>query len=149
MIIISPYAKQRRNGKINPKNYPYWEELLQMLSDECDIIQVGMNNEIQMVDDFRTNLSITELSDLISKCKTWISIDSFFQHLGWYVGKQGVVIFSQSDPKIFGHNENINLLKSRNYLRENQFWNWEDVEYKIDSFIECKIIFDIVIKIIQ
>ena len=45
------------------------------------------------------------------------------------------MLFGQSDPLIFGHPENINLLKDRKYLREQQFWWWEQCEYKEDAFV--------------
>jgi hypothetical protein len=134
MIIISPYAKKLRNGKNNPKNYPWWPELISMINEP--IVQVGIDDETQLVDDFRKNLSIVELSDLIKECKTWVSVDSFFQHLAWDIGKPGVVLWGQSDPNIFGHPENINLLKDRKYLREKQFWWWEQCDYKSEAFVK-------------
>lgn len=134
MIIISPYSKKLRNGQENPKNYPWWPELVKLIDEP--IIQVGINGEKQLVDDFRKNLSLTELSDLIKECRTWISCDSFFQHLAWDLGKPGIVLWGQSDPLIFGHPENINLLKNRKYLRKKQFWWWEQCEYNADAFVK-------------
>jgi ADP-heptose:LPS heptosyltransferase len=133
MIIISPYAKKLRDGKNNPKNYPWWPELISLLHEP--IVQVGVEGEEQLVDDFRKNLSIVELTKLINQCKTWISVDSFFQHLAWDIGKQGIVLWGQSDPNIFGHPENINLLKDRKYLREKQFWWWEQCDYIAEAFV--------------
>jgi ADP-heptose:LPS heptosyltransferase len=136
MIVIAPYAKKLRNDKENPKNYPWWPELISMIDEP--IVQVGIDGEIPLVDDFRKNLSIPELYDLIKECRTWISVDSFFQHLAWDAGKPGIVLFGQSDPLIFGHLENINLLKDRKYLREQQFWLWEQCEYNEDAFVKPK-----------
>jgi hypothetical protein len=136
MIIISPYAKKLINGKQNPKNYPYWKELIAQIKEP--IIQVGVQGEEQLVKDFKTNLPISELRKLVQECRIWISCDSFFQHLGWDEGKQGVVLWSVSDPLIFGHPENINLLKDRSNLAENQFLWWEFVEHKNDRFVKPK-----------
>jgi ADP-heptose:LPS heptosyltransferase len=133
MIIISPYAQKLRNGKENPKNYPYWKELIAIIDQP--IVQVGVKGEQQLVEDFRLNLSISELTQLVQECKTWISVDSFFQHFCWDLKKPGIVIWSQSDPIIFGHKENINLLKDRSYLRKDQFHIWEQCEYNKDAFI--------------
>jgi ADP-heptose:LPS heptosyltransferase len=72
---------------------------------------------------------------LINKCNVWIAVDNFFQHLAFMGGKRGIVIFSQSDPEIFGHKENVNLLKGRQYLRERQFDIWETSEYKEEVFV--------------
>ena len=123
MIIISPYAKALTNGRVNPKNYPYWEELVQKIPKSIHIIQVGVEGEKQIVDDFRKNLPISELVKLLAQCKTWISCDSFFQHLGWHCGKQGIVLWSVSDPLIFGHAENINLLIFSIPISSNTFKN--------------------------
>ena len=133
MIIISPFAKKLRNGKLNPKTYPFWKELIRMIDEP--IIQVGVVGEEQLVPDFRTNLPIAELRELIRKCRTWVSCDSFFQHLGWDECKSGVVLWSVSDPLIFGHEENTNLLKDRKYLVENQFLWWENVEHQNERFV--------------
>lgn len=133
MIVISPYSKKLLNGKENPKNYPYWRELIAMIDDH--IVQVGVEGEEQLVPDFRKNLSISELRQLLRECKTFISCDSFVQHLGWDVGKKGIVLWSVSDPNIYGHPENINLLKDRKYLAENQFLWWEFVNHNPESFV--------------
>ena len=136
MIIISPYSKALLSGKQNPKNYPYWEELIAQIDEP--IVQVGIAGEKQLVKDFRQNLRISELRELIQECRIWISCDSFFQHLGWDEGKQGIVLWSVSDPLIYGHPENINLLKDRSYLTPNQFLWWESTEHKNERFVKPK-----------
>jgi ADP-heptose:LPS heptosyltransferase len=100
------------------------------------IIQVGVESEQQVVEDFRKNLPMVELRKLIQSCHTWIGVDSFFQHLAWDEGKEGIVLWSVSDPLIFGHPENINLLKDRSSLVENQFLWWEFVEHQSDRFVD-------------
>ena len=140
MILIAPYAKKLRNGRQNPKDYPYWKELIEMIDEP--IIQVGVEGEGQLVEDFRKNLSIFELRGLIRECRTWIGCDSFFQHLAWDEKKPGIVLWSVSDPLIFGHPENINLLKDRSCLAENQFLWWEMVEYKMERFVEPELVLE-------
>ena len=136
MILIHPFAKPLRNGKENPKNYPYWEELIQIIPKSIHIIQIGVEGEKQLVPDFRKNLSILELRHLLDECKTWIGIDSFFQHLAWDCQKPGIVLWSVSDPLIFGHKENTNLLKDRVYLTKNQFLWWDFTERNPDAFVK-------------
>lgn len=138
MIIIAPYARPLRNGKPNPKNYPYWKELIDQLSTMTDIVQVGTEGEEQLVSDFRKNLTLLELRELVLECKTWISVDSFFQHFCWDINKPGIVLWGQGDPNIFGHDENVNLLVSREYLRPNQFDYWENTEYIQECFVDPK-----------
>jgi len=99
------------------------------------IIQVGIEGEQQLVPDFRKNLPITELRKLIQECRTWISCDSFFQHLGWDEGKKGIVLWGVSDPLIYGHPENINLLEDRKYLAENQYIWWDATEHNPNRFV--------------
>lgn len=43
MIIISPYAKKLISGKQNPKNYPFWKELIKMIDEP--IVQVGIRGK--------------------------------------------------------------------------------------------------------
>jgi len=136
MILIHPYAKPLRNGKENPKNYPYWEELVQELQKTMQVVQVGIEGETQLVPDFCKNLPMIELRQLIKNCKTWIGVDSFFQHLAWSEGKPGIVLWSVSDPNIFGHPENTNLLRDRKYLAPNQFLWWEHTEHNPDAFVK-------------
>jgi ADP-heptose:LPS heptosyltransferase len=133
MIILSPYAKTMRNGQQHPKNYPFWEEVISQINEH--IIQVGIDGEVPLVDDFKKNLSLDDLATLIKEAKTWMSVDSFFQHYCWSLGKPGVVLWGQSDPVIFGHPENVNLLKDRTYLREKQFWLWEQCSFREDAFV--------------
>ena len=122
MIIISPYAKKLHNGKVNPKNYPYWKELIKLIDQP--IIQIGIDGEEQLVPDFRKNLSLDELGNLVDECKTWVSCDSFFQHFCWDRKKYGIVLWSVSDPNIFGHPEN-----------PNQFLWWDFTEYDATKFV--------------
>jgi ADP-heptose:LPS heptosyltransferase len=133
MIIISPYSRQMPDGKPNPKNYPFWPELIKLIDEP--IIQIGIENEDQLVSDFRKNLSIVELKDLLKECRTWISCDSFFQHLAWSEKKQGIVLWSITDPLIFGHPENINLLKDRLYLSPKQFVWMSEQSLNLDAFV--------------
>lgn len=140
MIIISPYSKFMRNGQKHPKNYPYWEQVLKQIKEP--VIQVGVEGEAQLVSDFRKNLSLVELGKLVNESKTWLSCDSFMQHFCWDLGKPGIVVFGQSDPNIFGHPENINLLKDRKYLREKQFWIWEQAEFIEEAFVSPDVVID-------
>ena len=140
MIIIAPYAQKLRIGKENPKNYPYWEQLVYELQKSMHVVQVGVTGEKQLVPDFKVNLPISELRELLHQCRTWIGVDSFFQHLAWDEGVHGVVIWGPSDPLIFGHPENINLLKDRKYLVENQFIWWEAIEHQSERFVTPEIV---------
>ena len=139
MIVIQPYSRPLSNGKRNPKNYPFWEELIAMIEEP--IVQIGVEGEMQLVDDFRKGLPISQLKELLRECRTWISCDSFFQHLGWIEGKKGIVLWSVSDPLIYGHPENTNLIKDRKYLADNQFLWWEAYDHNAETFVSAREVF--------
>lgn len=141
MIIISPFSRKMRNGtKKNPKDYPYWNELIQMILEkypEQKIIQIGINGEeILNNTEVMFNKTLDELKELLKQCDYWISVDNFFHHLAVFVGKKGIVLFGQSDPEIFGHKENINILKGREYLRPDQFNYWEARTFDENVFVK-------------
>lgn len=143
-ILLFPWAKNMRNGQKHPKNYPWWPKLVELLvTNGHYVTQVGLKDEIQLAPDFRQNLPISEVEKLILDYDTWIGVDSFGQHLAWSLGKKGIAIFGQSDPNIFGHHENINVLKDRRYLRDRQFWLWEQAPYREDCWVEPDIIYQI------
>lgn len=159
-VVISPFAQTLRNGKENPKNFPYWEELIHKLIDRgIDVIQIGSSKdapikykEVPPHDhmgsfSFKQNLKLKEIASLLKECDTWISVDSFLQHLNYcWVRKRGIVIFSQSDPRIFGYPTNNNLLKDKSYLRDKQFWLWEQCEYNKDAFVTADVVYKAVLK---
>ena len=99
---------------------------------------------------FKQNLSFNEIVRLINESDAWISVDSFLQHLcAYHRLKRGIVIFSQSDPKIFGYTRNINLLKDRKYLRDKQFWLWEQCEYNKEAFVTDEEVLKAVLKLLE
>jgi len=131
-----------RNGKQNPKNYPYWKEVVTLLKNQgYYIIQVGVQDEESIgADEFIKGASLDTLKQLIIDCYTWISIDNFFPHLAHLLDKKGIVVFGKSDPTIFGYKENINLLKDKQYLRSLQFDIWEREEYNGEVFVKPQLI---------
>ena len=135
MIIISPWAKALVGGKPNPKSPlpEWWVQLVSLIKEP--IIQIGVSGEKQLVRDFRVNLPINKLNKLLNECRTFITIDSFFQHLAWSQNKPGIVVWGQSNPKIYGHDMHINLLKDEKYLMKDQFLMWELVDYREDCFV--------------
>jgi ADP-heptose:LPS heptosyltransferase len=141
MILISPYAKPLRNGGNNPKNFPYWKEVVSGLNGE-GIIQIGAGDEnpISNKVKLKKNLSFAEIEELVNKCRVWVSIDTFLPHMAHHLKKPGVVIFGQSDPNIFGYPENKNLLVNRKYLRPDQFLIWEQTEYIEEAFVKPEVV---------
>jgi len=135
VILIHPFAQSLRSGLTNPKNYPWWSELLEHLPKP--IVQIGVVGEMPLVPDVRIGLPLKQIRSLLSECDYWISVDSFLPHLAHYLPKPGVVLWSKSDPRIFGYPENLNLLKGREHLRAKQFRIWEEESYDPDAFMSA------------
>ena len=138
MIIVSPWSKRLENNRPHPKcpTENWWRRLVSLIDER--VIQVGIPGEVHVVEpeNVRHGLSLKELGNLIDECRTWVSVDSFFQHFAWDRGKYGVVVFGQSNPRIFGHPENVNLLKDEGFLMPDQFLFWHLVPYREDAFVE-------------
>lgn len=151
LIVISPYASRTQNGSINPKNYPkeYWEELLEKYKRlGYIIIQIGVFGDepvCDSIDFLKFDLTLNkELIDLVRTADLCISVDNFFGHFCWYYNIPCVVLFGPSDPKLFGHPENLNIFKDEKFFRKYQFRYWwsEDCFYSADCFEDPKIVFE-------
>jgi len=138
MILISPYSRPLRNNNRNSKNYPWWAEVIRLLQAEgYEIGQVGEKDEVWFeADEFFIGKPFEELKKLVAECEIWVAVDNFFPHLCAYMNKSGIVLFGKSDPNIFGHEENSNLIKSRSNLRPNQFDIWEGEPYDESVFVK-------------
>lgn len=139
MIVIAPYSTALEGGRVNPKSYPHWEEVVASLRRMGQrTVQIGVSGEQRLngVDDYRQGLSLDAIATLIRTCNTWLSVDSFLPHLCHCYGlKSGVVLWGVSDPLIFGYPTNINLLKARSYLRPHQFQTWNEYGYDPAAFV--------------
>lgn len=154
VVVIAPFARKLPNGNPNPKNPPlkFWKELLAELHDAgIYTIQVGESGEPFIgAHEVCFNLVQSSLDDLLEKrADFFISVDSFFQHFATYKNKKGVVIFSQSDPKIFGHSSNVNILKSTEYLRPMQYQRWDQTPYIEDAFPSVNQVVEGLLKLID
>ncbi len=151
VVVVCPFSRNLPTGEENPKNFPYWEELVKQLKDSgCYVIQIGVAGEKLIgADEIVLNASFERLKEVLDNSDTFISVDSFFPHFAHYHGKHGIVIFGQSDPNLFGYEENLNILKSRDYLRKEQFWLWTQAKFNKDAFISSKDVLDKVLEILQ
>lgn len=149
-IIIAPYSRKLKNSKENPKNYPHWNKLVELLNNDFYTIQIGKRGEdiLKNINDVKFDLKLKEIEKLIKSSYTWISVDSFLQHLvnSLENKKMGIVLWSQSDPNIFGYNYNLNILKSRLYLRAFQFDIWENTKIDPLSYFSPEQIYEIIKK---
>lgn len=137
IILIQPFTRPNRHGGMGAKQFAHFPELAAILNyTGWHTIQIGVQGEADIgCNEFHKNQNFTQIIALLKRCDIWLSIDSFLQHAAHSINKQGVVIWSVSDPEIFGYKENINLLKDRKYLRKNQFNIWFDEPYNEDAFV--------------
>lgn len=138
LILIQPFSAKLRSGNQNPKNYPVsrWRQILSHLALQGDhVIQIGIEGEERLTQDCRFNLPLKEIEVLLQSADCFIGVDSFLQHLAYFTDKRGIVLWSVSDPLIFGHPEHVNLLRGREYLRPFQYQTWEETSYREDAFV--------------
>ncbi len=145
-FIISPFSRALRNGKLNPKNYPYWGELILLLSGaRIETVQIGISGEPSI--NCSRGLCDASFEDILKETKkatAWISVDNFFQHFCHYHKLPGVAIFGKSDPNIFGYPENLNILKDKKFLRAQQFAMWDDEPFDPNVFLSATEVFHII-----
>jgi hypothetical protein len=152
-VIISPYSRLLRTGKPNPKNYPWWTQVVNKLQNlGIYVIQIGdsKQNESSIgANETIIDMPLRDLQEKIKDVDSWISVDNFFPHLCSFTEKRGVVIWGISDPLIFGYQQNINLLKNRKYLREKQFDIWENATYYEHVFMDADTIVNAVMSLMD
>jgi ADP-heptose:LPS heptosyltransferase len=137
-ILLAPWSRNLPNGNQNAKNYPLddWLGLVDILEPAgYELIQIGRTSEQQICHDMRCDYTLQQIADLLREVHTFISVDSFLPHLANKIGKYGIVLFSRSDPQIFGYDKNINLYKDKRYFREDQFGIWDDCPYIKEAFV--------------
>lgn len=154
MLILSPYSKPTPDGSPNAKNYPHWQKVVDVVSKTIPVVQIGVDGE-QRLDNVKAFLKpkLHELKDILGHddCRAFASVDNFLQHyVKTYVPNlRGVVVFSRSDPYIFGYRENRNLLKDKKFLRprNEQWWLWSQCAYDPDAYVEPSEVVDAIIEV--
>jgi len=127
-IIISPYSFVPWHAK----SYPYWAELVQKLKGAgYKIIQIGRKGEEPINGcEHVWDKTFKALETMLLDCRCWIAVDNFLGHFinTLDVIVPGITIWGESDPKIYGYNYNLNILKDPKYLRSDQFGWWVNRE---------------------
>lgn len=137
-ILYAPFARPLRNGNTNAKNFPWSKELVALLeSNKHEVTQIGGEEDERVIQKFIQPMSFFHVGAVLQNYDTFIGVDSYLQHAAWFYKKRGIVIFSQSDPLIFGHDFHVNLLKSRKFLRQGykMFDTWEGVTVRPEAFV--------------
>jgi len=89
-----------------------WEALIEALPD-CTFIQIGNKDEkyVKGSLDWRGKTQLRDAFCLIKHAHTFVGVDSSFAHATNAFGLPGVVLFGDSSPVHWGHENNINLYK--------------------------------------
>lgn len=139
-ILIQPYAAILE-GKIgqNPKDWPFFNELI-ALFPEHKFYQIG-SEKLPLVGAELITTDRKGVIDLVNECDAWISVDSWLQHVATLTcKKKGIVIFTRSSPKLYGHEQNINLFKSEMYFKIDQFSLWHLSERTEAAFVSVDVV---------
>ena len=142
-IIISPYSAALRSGSKNPKDFPFWPELVALLKAAGHhITQIGLSSEprIEGVDIFVAGWPLKKLKELMREADTFIAVDNFWQHFVHVECNQkpGIVIWGMGNPKIFGHpeNHNIQIAQPRQYPYD----CWDALDYDPSVFPSAEMV---------
>lgn len=146
MILLNAWSRPLRSGKQNPKDYPWWPQVLEKIT--VPVVQVAVRGEQALVDDVRWDLDLTQLALLVNQCSIWLGVDSFFQHFCWDLNKPGIVLWGPSNPNIFGHEQNINLTLGSSAWRANQFLTWEQETHDAHRFVSASVVLEHVEKMV-
>lgn len=137
-VLLAPFAVRLPDGSVNPKSPPtsFWRPIVKHIQSlGYTVVHVSGYPEPSVgADESVVRPEIEDLERMLKNCAFFVSVDTFLQHLGNMVGKRGVVVWSQSDPAIFGYPENINVFKDRKYFRKLQFQTWAQTPYMEEAF---------------
>jgi len=125
-IIIAPFAGRNLladnivSAKRKDLDCPSFRRMLEILKKYGNkIAQVGSDNEplIPQTDVDLRGKDIKRVFGALSQCKTYIASDSVIAHAGAALRKSGIVIFRNTDSRVFGHrlNKNIQLQCPKGY----------------------------------
>ncbi len=85
------------------------EKVIDALKDKIDFIQVDLGEGLKGVEHRIPEVGTRNLIALMKHCKTFVVLDSFWQHASRCFNKRGVVLWGSSNPKNTGYDHNINI----------------------------------------
>lgn len=134
-IIHANPANHPLENKNNAKYYPYWNKVIEKFPD-IDWYQLGVQGN-HIINNVKPlfNLPLKEVYKICLNSDLVCCIDSFLPHLLAPSEKKIIVVYTVSDPEIFGYNHNINLYKDKKYFRENQFDVWTNYAWKEETCV--------------
>ena len=155
-ILVQPFTTPQRGLNVNAqgfvdsaavtrmyeavrcaKQWTHFPELVALLRNAGHrVVQIGGAGDPSVAaDEFVQNPSWAKICSMLDECDTWVAVDSFLQHANdVHAKKPGVVIWSKSNPLLFGYAYNRNLLKSREQLRPDQWGVWLGLPHNESDF---------------
>ncbi len=111
---VSPYnPNQPQSQPKIIKNFPMElaEKLTAKIKEKykCQVVNFHLPNENGVKGTLEINLPYRQWFALMQEAETFIGIDSTLQHAAAAIGKQGVVLWGGTDPKMYGYEMHKNI----------------------------------------
>lgn len=100
------------SSKNNRWHLDSWEELVKRHPD-ITFVQIGIASEekVEGAVDMRGQTTLRQAIALVKHTDSFVGVESFFGHSTNAFDKKGVVLFTDSSPDVWGHDNNINIYK--------------------------------------
>ncbi len=140
-ILIIPYSRKLPGNIENPKNYPHWQNIVDLLiTNNFKVQQLVFGTEEPVLNGVEALFNYTDEQQhkIVKEVDCWISVDTYWQHLAKYNNIPGIVIWTLSNPNIFGYPENMNLYSNEKYLIKgnDSYLNWIIISEKYKDVIK-------------
>lgn len=127
-VMFAPYARNHNaaGGQMVPynlKSYPYWGPVVRAIRDAgLSVTQLGVDGDTMLdVDEFLLNRPMGDLRDRIARATLALSVDTWLHHAAHALGVPAVVVWTVTDPLVYGYRSHTNLIGSGESLTANQF----------------------------
>jgi ADP-heptose:LPS heptosyltransferase len=115
-----------QNGKPNPKNWPYWFELISLLvSAGHHIEQCGEEHDTRICGSFIHRISMETVIEDLNRYDLCLCVDTWLQHAAVAAGVPAVVIWTATNPEVFGNAANINVVAESPRFAKDQYAKME------------------------
>jgi hypothetical protein len=123
VLVFQPFG-----GAPNQKNNYSWnrdipirqaQNLATFLSNKYHVIQPVVERQIKLEGCEHVTLSLRDLFVLIKHANVVVGIDSFVQHARKALGGDSMVFWVTNSPKVFGYENNINILPTQPFKETN------------------------------
>ena len=122
------------SAKCLPKDW--WQNLVNrmMAPPGIEMIQLVSKDSEALANVNVHKGTLASIEELIKSVDGFVTIDSFLQHMVAKIRPEmiGVVVWTVSDPDIFGYPANYNVV-NRQYLRADQYNIWPDAPYNFNA----------------